>query len=675
MKESGLVICLVMASFYILMCEGSEPCNRKCGSKTVPYPFGFGGECPNMLDCSGESNITVKGFHVENITSEGVRISHGFQCRKQLKGLRAFQEQYALTTRNVLLVKDCPKLGSSYDCSFNLSLVVNRLSNEENQSCNSSEYSCLRKNGTGFYKWKDLDDDKCNTLLGHIVVDRKDDSEILVDLGSLELGWWINGNCTANSCSANADCKQLLSPGTGEPAYKCSCKAGFVGDGFESGDGCYKESSKCNPSRYMSGSCGGTNRIGVLIGGIVAGVAVVLLLGLLYCMLKRRSKFVRSRRSRKRLQEASRGSTIHIFTYRELERATKGFSEKQRLGNGAFGTVYEGRLGSERAVAVKKIRHMERQGEGIQQVMNEIKLLSSVDHPNLVRLIGCCIENGEAILVYEYMPNGTLAEHLQRHRGEGLSWTRRLTLASETASALAYLHSTINPPIYHRDVKSSNILLDFNFNSKVGDFGLSRIVPTEESHISTVPQGTPGYVDPQYHQNFHLSDKSDVYSFGVVLVEIITALKVVDFTRNKSEISLAVLALDKIGSGCLHHIIDPFLLLDAENDPSFLSSVHMVAELAFRCLAFDRDARPCMLEVAEELQSIGASYALSHAQDKDDMNSSNRQITIQQSVISQLKSSVTRLNPDMASPVSVQDPWVSGQSSPSTSSSLDNTMD
>jgi serine/threonine protein kinase len=240
--------------------------------------------------------------------------------------------------------------------------------------------------------------------------------------------------------------------------------------------------------------------------------------------------------------------------------------------------------------------------DNIEQVMNEIKLISSVSHPNLVRLLGCSIENGEQILVYEFMPNGTLCQHLQRERGDGLDWPVRLAIAADTAKAIAHLHSAMDPPIYHRDIKSSNILLDYHFRSKVADFGLSRHGMTEISHISTVPQGTPGYLDPQYHLNFHLSDKSDVYSFGVVLVEIITAKKVVDFSRPQNEVNLAALATDRIGRGRLDEIIDPFL--DLHSDAWTFSSVHKVAEVAFRCLAFHKDMRPSMMEVAAELEQI-----------------------------------------------------------------------
>lgn len=363
------------------------------------------------------------------------------------------------------------------------------------------------------------------------------------------------------------------------------------------------------------------------------------------------------------------------------------------LGIGAYGTVYAGIFHNDEWVAIKKIRH--RDQDGIEQVMNEVKLLSSVSHPNLVRLLGYCLERSEQILVYEYMPNGTLAQHLQRERGTGLPWTVRLTIASETAQAIAHLHSA-NTPIYHRDIKSSNILLDAKFNSKVADFGLSRVGVgvTELSHISTAPQGTPGYLDPQYHQNFHLSDKSDVYSFGVVLVEIITAQKVVDFSRPQSEINLAALAVDKIGKGCLDDIIDPFI--EPNRDAWTLSSVHKVAELAFRCLAFHRDMRPSMMEVASELDyirhsawapmeegicgasSVGStcSSVYDESDQKLDGSSVIKKVTESHRLtVSQRVNLVTSIHEVKdSSPVSVHAPWFSEDSSPSSNSLLENVV-
>lgn len=430
--------------------------------------------------------------------------------------------------------------------------------------------------------------------------------------------------------------------------------------------------------------------------GLVAGASLTVGLATICYCIRRRTSSLKSRKSAKRLIiEAAGNTTVPLFTYKDIERATCGFSEKQRLGTGAYGTVYAGKLHNYEWVAIKKIRN--RDTDTINQVMNEVKLVSSVSHPNLVQLLGCCIEKGEQILVYEYMPNGTLSQHLQKERGNGLPWTMRLTIASETAHAIAHLHSAMNPPIYHRDIKSSNILLDYNYNSKVADFGLSRLgmMETELSHISTAPQGTPGYLDPQYHQNFHLSDKSDVYSFGVVLVEIITALKAVDFSRPHSEINLAALAIDRIGRGCVDEIIDPFL--DPHRDAWTLSSIHKVAELAFRCLAFHRDMRPSMMEVAEELELIRrsswapmdenvylessvASFCSSpyNGSEKSlgglSMNKAASGVGSQRLLIPQrlmdCLSSVEEVKD--TSPVSVQDPWLSEQSSPSTNSLLNN---
>lgn len=335
-----------------------------------------------------------------------------------------------------------------------------------------------------------------------------------------------------------------------------------------------------------------------LFSGVVVGASLMISLALICCFFRRRSKWKAQLKVQRRLSEASGKSSITFYPYKEIERATNYFSEKQRLGTGAFGTVYAGKVnGNDEWVAIKRIK----QRDSIEQVMNEIKLLSSVSHPNLVKLLGCSIEKGEQILVYEFMPNGTLCQHLHRERGQGLAWLIRLKIATETAQAIAHLHS-IKPPIYHRDVKSSNILLDDNFKSKVADFGLSRLGMLEDSHISTTPQGTPGYLDPQYHQDFHLSDKSDVYSLGVVLMEIITSLKVVDFSRPQNEVNLANLATDRIGRAQLDEIIDPSL--NVHKDKWTYLSVQKVAELAFQCLASHRDLRPTMKEVADELDRI-----------------------------------------------------------------------
>lgn len=397
-------------------------------------------------------------------------------------------------------------------------------------------------------------------------------------------------------------------------------------------------------------------------------------LGLICCYIRRRSKQKCRNRAKRELCKAT-GMNIPVYPYKEIEKATHSFSDKRLLGTGAYGTVYSGKLHNDEWVAIKRVRHRDTSGS-IEQVINEIKLISSVSHPNLVRLLGCSIEKGEQILVYEFMPNGTLSQHLQREKGTGLPWPVRLTIAAETAQAIAYLHNAVHPPIYHRDIKSSNILLDYNYRAKVADFGLSRLGMIESSHVSTAPQGTPGYLDPEYHQNFHLSDKSDVYSFGVVLIEIITALKAVDFSRSQQEINLANLAVDRIGKGNLDEIIDPLIHTQNDDDDGWLlSSIHKVAELAFRCLAFHRDMRPTMMEIAIELEQIRLSK-WSNSEEIITASSEELSSSSSSSSLSSVSEKPLKLTGSLKkySPFCVQekDPWPSEESSPSSSSLLNN---
>lgn len=565
-----------------------------------------------------------------------------------------------------------------------------------NSSISSSNYniSCYTESQPrGFIDFENVTKRNCSYFVSSIFLESLNNStsSVSLEVQIVQLGWWLEGNC---QCSEYANCTSSVQlPETRRNGSRCKCKDGFEGDGYLAGSGCRKVSSVCNPEKYMSGKCGGTTRVAVLIGGLAAGASLMITLGLICCFVRRRSKSKARHSAKRRLSEATGNCSIPIYDYKEIQKATNSFSEKQRLGTGAYGTVYAGKLHSDEWVAIKRIRHKDT--DSIEQVMNEIKLLSSVSHPNLVRLLGCSIEYGEQILVYEFMPNGTLCQHLQRERGDGLSWQVRLTIATETAQAIAHLHSAINPPIYHRDIKSSNILLDKNFQSKVADFGLSRLGMTETSHISTAPQGTPGYLDPQYHQCFHLSDKSDVYSFGVVLVEIISALKVVDFTRPQDEVNLAALAIDRIGKGHLDEIIDPFL--EPHRDAWTLSSVHKVAELAFRCLAFHRDMRPSMMEVAAELERITLSrwetseekYSTASSSEVSSSSSSSnisekplsvmiKKAGLESGELFVLQTEVGSINSMERvrdnSPISVQDPWLSEQSSPSSSSLLNNVI-
>ncbi|MQL82270.1 hypothetical protein Taro_014749 [Colocasia esculenta] len=308
-----------------------------------------------------------------------------------------------------------------------------------------------------------------------------------------------------------------------------------------------------------------------------------------------------------------------------------------------------------RIVAVKRL--YENNYKRVMQFENEIAILNRLQHPNLVTLYGCTSRHSrELLLVYEYVPNGTVADHLHGDRaseGTLVGWPVRLNIAVETATALAYLHK-VEPQIIHRDVKTNNILLDNNFHVKVADFGLSRLFPVDATHVSTAPQGTPGYVDPEYHQCYQLTDKSDVYSFGVVLVELISSKPAVDITRHRHEINLANMAMNKIQSGALHELVDPALGFDT--DWAARRMIKLVAELAFRCLQADREMRPSMEDVVEVL--------LQGIQDcqQDEVERARDVDQLVRDDASLLKNNVP------FSPDSVMDKWASRTTTPNTSS-------
>ncbi|XP_020205806.1 wall-associated receptor kinase-like 14 [Cajanus cajan] len=596
------VLFLVLFIPIIKAQVNSRHCLQTCGSsQPFPYPFGFSSGCGIRLNCTADGP-SLGDLPVKSVTRDSILLYIKSQCNRTFDTVHLFSHKYAPTSRNVLFLANCTQ--SLLPCSIPEALVRTRF---DSVGCNTSgngDLNCYYDELTkGFMNYTRFNQIGCKYFMSSLSspnYSNASDAPLPLDMNTIQLGWWLGGDQCL--CSDHADCTVIQSPLDGKPGFRCHCRHGFVGDGFLAGTACRKAST-CNPTKYLSGRCGGKSRVVILIGGFVIGVSLMVTMGSLCCLFRRRSKLRITKSTKRRLTEATgNNDSVAIYRYKDIERATNSFSEKQRLGTGAFGTVYAGKLYNDEWVAIKRLKH--RDTDSVEQVMNEIKLLSSVSHTNLVRLLGCSIEYGEQILVYEFMPNGTLGQHLQKERGNGLPWPVRLTIAAETAQAIAHLHSAISPPIYHRDIKSSNILLDQNFRSKVADFGLSRLGMTERSHISTAPQGTPGYVDPQYHQDFHLSEKSDVYSFGVVLVEIITGLKVVDFSRPPNEVNLASLAAERIQKGVLDEIIDPLLKPEASSDAWTLYSIHKVAELAFRCLAFHRDMRPSMTEVASELEQL-----------------------------------------------------------------------
>ncbi|KAM0055831.1 putative protein kinase RLK-Pelle-WAK-LRK10L-1 family [Helianthus debilis subsp. tardiflorus] len=238
---------------------------------------------------------------------------------------------------------------------------------------------------------------------------------------------------------------------------------------------------------------------------VIAGSVIILILSLVIFIIWRLYKnnpfsYVSSKNESPNFNDISLSCSVSVFSYKELEDATQNFDPSHELGDGGFGAVYYGKLNDGREVAVKKLH--EHKYNRVQHFRNEVKILTKLRPPNLVVLYGCTSrQSHELLLVYDYVPNSTVADHLHGEQANPylLTWPIRVSIAIETATALVYLHAS---EIIHRDVKMTNILLDHNFCVKVADFGLSRLISNNVTHVSTAPQGTPGYVDPQYHQRF-----------------------------------------------------------------------------------------------------------------------------------------------------------------------------
>jgi serine/threonine protein kinase len=427
-----------------------------------------------------------------------------------------------------------------------------------------------------------------------------------------ELEWRRGPAQAAQACNLCEQSQGRCAYSEKEEFLGCLCSGGTVGAQYCSSSG----ASNAPPS-----ASGPKKKKRPLIAGTTVGVGALLVAGVIAVFFIRKRKQRKVTSSSKLLKYSGSGGTptprsrgndmesgsiqdlkTHLFSYEELEEATDSFNGNRELGDGGFGTVYKGYLVDGRVVAVKRLYN--NSYRRVEQFVNEAAILSRLRHPNLVMFYGCTSSHSrELLLVYEFVQNGTVADHLHGHRaGErALTWPMRLNIAVESAAALTYLHA-IEPPIVHRDVKTTNILLDTDFHVKVADFGLSRLFPLDVTHVSTAPQGTPGYVDPEYHQCYQLTDKSDVYSFGVVLVELISSKPAVDITRQRNEINLAGMAINKIQKCQLEELVD--LELGYESDPATRKMMTMVAELAFRCLQQNGEMRPPIKEVFDVLRGI-----------------------------------------------------------------------
>ncbi|KAJ3707429.1 hypothetical protein LUZ61_011134 [Rhynchospora tenuis] len=464
-----------------------------------------------------------------------------------------------------------------------------------------------------------------------------DDNSVVVPV---LLDWKIDNLSCAKAnrssdyvCSSNSVCVDY----NNITGYQCKCSDGYDGNPYMK-DGCQDINECDQPNKYpcygacvnsqgsytcvckdgkRSSNCTTSDGKELIP---LSGVLIIVGVGIFVCllslpiaiiMLMYKLKARRLKKLKEKFFKQNRGFLLEqlissnkdiaermkIFNLEELEKATNNFDQTRIVGRGGHGTVYKGILSDQRVVAIKKSK-IKLQRE-IEEFINEVVILSQINHRNVVKLYGCCLETEVPLLVYEFISNGDLSNHLHANSDRSLPWQDRMRIALETARALAYLHTAASISVFHRDIKTANILLDDSLTAKLSDFGASRSVPINQTGITTVIQGTYGYVDPEYYYTGRLTEKSDVYSFGVILVELLTREMPVSQGRFPDGGNLAANFVMVMQDNRLFEILDPQVVEEGRK-----SEIKAIAALAEACLSLKGEERPTMKQVEMKLENL-----------------------------------------------------------------------
>ncbi|KAJ7004873.1 wall-associated receptor kinase-like 8 [Populus alba x Populus x berolinensis] len=633
-------------------------CPDHCGNISIPYPFGIGKDCYMAesydVECDETSTpprASLRSIKMDlvNITLEGGAVVKGpvisvDSLRRQevlplnLEGTPFFVfNNYFIAvgcnTRATLWTKTgtTEHVGCDSICSNGTSISNIRVDNgpcSGKDCCQGMRWPSLLQVFNSTFELIDAKQGSDGRILAFLadmnwVYDNiwsPQDINKLASTVHMSLAWILNSNSWTYN-KDTMDCSglflQINSTATVMPPG-CSCSEGYEGNPYlqcRDIDECKDRNNTCHGLTRCVNTKGSYKcklhplLLTLLVIGLALGV-LFLLIGAWWMskLIKRRRCIQLKKKFFKRnggllLQQqlsSSDGSVrkTKVFSSNELEKATDFFNENRILGHGGQGTVYKGMLADGSIVAVKKSTIVDE--DKLEEFINEVVILSQISHRNVVRLLGCCLETDVPLLVYEFIPNGNLYKYIHVQNDEFLlSWEMRLRIAIEVAGALSYLHSAASIPVYHSDIKSTNMLLDEKYRATISDFGSSRSIAIDQTHLTTHVQGTFGYLDPEYFQSSQFTEKSDVYSFGVVLVELLSGQKPIFSASPTESRSLATHFIMLMEDNRLFDILDARVKEHCHNE-----EVVAVGNLARKCLNLNGKNRPTMKEITTVLERV-----------------------------------------------------------------------